>query len=229
MTQPDRNAISLDELSAILESYAGPSRPQRQSARRSRRPLRLAYAVAAIALLGVGAAYAAGFDPFSGISAANHPAGPNDRLPAFLVTDIDRFNSELDRMGKTGHLLIDSTRFVSELPSGMRFYTISTELGQLCLANVYPPGSSDANGGIACGDSLGESNPITRESQRPNEDVPQTSFGLAMDGVTAISFMAGGIETTVPVKENVWAHEGQADLTSVTVHWEDGRTQTVSG
>jgi hypothetical protein len=48
-----------------------------------------------------------------------------------------------------------------------------------------------------------------------------------MDGVTAVSFTAGGAETTLPVTDNVWAYEGQADLTSVTVHWENGSTQTL--
>ncbi|HET8820315.1 MAG TPA: hypothetical protein VFM57_02130 [Thermoleophilaceae bacterium] len=173
-----------------------------------------------------GAAYAAGFNPFAGISAADHPATSNDSLPAFLSADIAEFNSTYEQMGH-GHLLPDSARFVSQLPSGMRFYTIATSAGGLCLANVYPPGSSNAKGGLACGDSLSHSQPITIEGQRPNPDVPPISFGLAMDGVTAISFMAGGVETTVPVKDNVWAYEGQANLDSATVHWADGSTQTL--
>jgi hypothetical protein len=49
-----------------------------------------------------------------------------------------------------------------------------------------------------------------------------------MDGVTAVSFTAGGAETTVPVTDNHWAYEGQADLTSVTVHWETAARRRLS-
>jgi len=41
------------------------------------------------------------------------------------------------------------------------------------------------------------------------------------------SFTAGGAEATVPVTNNVWAHEGQANLTSITVHWQNGTTHTL--
>lgn len=147
-----------------------------------------------------------------------------DRGPAQM--GIAQFNSVYERMGH-GHLLPDSTRLVRQLPSGMRFYTIATSAGGLCLANVYPPGGSNAKGGWECGDSLSQSRPITIGSQRPNRSVPPISFGLAIDGVTAVSFTAGGAETTVPVKGNVWAYEGQANLRSVTVHWADGSAKTL--
>jgi hypothetical protein len=106
----------------------------------------------------------------------------------------------------------------------MRFYTIATSAGGLCLAKVDPPG---AQGGLGCGDSLNQSRPITIASEQVNHSTPRVSFGLALDGVTAVSFTAGGAETTVPVKDNVWAYEGQANLRSITVHWENGSTQTL--
>jgi hypothetical protein len=226
MQRQDAAAISFDELATALESYAGPPRPRRRPVQRRWRPWRIAWAAAVLVLVLAGAAYAAGFNPFAGISAADHPATSNDSLPAFLTADIAQFNSIYEQMGH-GHLLPDSARFVRQLPSGMRFYTIATSAGGLCLANVYPPGSSNAKGGYGCGDSLSQSQPITIGSEQPNPATPPISYGLAMDGVTAVSFMAEGVETTVLVKDNVWAYEGQANLQSVIVHWADDSTQTL--
>jgi hypothetical protein len=215
--------FSLAELANTLEFYAGPARPRRVPVQRRWRPWRIAWVAAALVLVFVGAAYAAGFNPFAGISAANHPATPSDALPAFLTDHIAEFSSSMEHMGH-GHLQPDTARFITELPSGMRFYTIATSAGGLCLANVDPPGSN-AKGGLGCGESLDQSRPITIGSERANAATPPVSYGLAMDGVTAVSFRAGGAETTVPVTHNVWAYEGQTDLTSVTVHWKDGNTQ----
>lgn len=222
-TQPAAS-ISLDELANSLESYAGPAQPRIVPVRERRRPWRIAWAAAAVALVCVGAAYAAGFNPFVGISAANHPATSSDTLPASLTAHIAEFSSNMERLGH-GHLLTDTARFITRLPSGMRFYTIATSAGGLCLATVRSRGGN----GLECGDSLSKSRPITIESERTNRATPLVSYGLALDGVTAVSFIAGGTETTVPVKDNVWAYEGQANLRSVSVHWKDGSTQTLIG
>lgn len=225
MQTQDASTISLDELANTLKSYAGPARPRRRPAQRRWRPWRIAWVAAALVLVFIGAAYATGFNPFVGISAANHPATSTDTLPAFLTDHMAEFSSGMERYGH-GRLLSDTARFITELPSGMRFYTIATSVGGLCLANVDPPGSN-AKGGFACGDSLSQSRPITIGSERANPATPWVSYGLAIDGVTAVSFTAGGAETTVPVTDNVWAYEGPADLTSITVHWENGSTQTL--
>lgn len=225
MQTQNASTISLDELANTLESYAGPARPRRLRAQRRWRPWRIAWVAAALVLVFVGAAYAAGFNPFAGISAANHRATSTDTLPAFLTGHMAEFSSAMKQMGH-GQLLPDTARFITELPSGMRFYTIATSAGGLCLANVDPPGGN-AKGGFGCGDSLSPSRPITIGSEQANRATPPVSYGLAMDGVTAVSFTAGGAETTVAVTDNVWAYEGQADLTSVTVHWKNGSTQTL--
>jgi hypothetical protein len=219
-------AISLDELANNLESYAGPPRPRRLPAQRRWRPWHIAWVAVALVLGFVGAAYAAGFNPFAGISAANHPATTSDTLPAFLTSHIAEFGSNMERMGH-GHLLPDTARFITELPSGMRFYTIATSSGGLCLATVDHPGSIAKGGGVECGDSLSRSRPITIASEQVNHSTPRVSYGLALDGVTAVSFTAGGAETTVAVKDNVWTFEGQANLRAITVHWENGSTQTL--
>ena len=223
MQTHNASTISLDELANTLESYAGPAQPRRLPARRRRRPWRFAWAAAALALVLVGVAYAAGFNPFAGISAANHPATSNDTLPASLTAHIAEFSSGMERYGH-GRLLPDTARFITQVPSGMRFYTIATSAGGLCLATVRSSGGN----GLECGDSLSKSRPITIASERTNRATPPVSYGLAMDGVTTVSFKAHGRQTTVPVKNNVWAYEGQnGALRSVTVHWENGSTQTL--
>jgi hypothetical protein len=225
MQTQNASTISLDELANTLEFYAGPARLRRRPAQRRWRPWRIAWVTAALVLAFVGAAYAAGFNPFAGISAANHPATRSDALPASLTAHIAEFSSAMEKMGH-GHLQPDTARLITELPSGMRFYTIATSAGGLCLANVDPP-SSNAQGGLGCGDSLNQHRPITIGSEHATPATPPVSYGLAVDGVTAVSFAAGGADTTVPVKDNVWAYEGQADLASVTVHWQNGSTQTL--
>ena len=223
MTTQNVPEISLDELASTLESYAGPAQPRRRPVRRRSRPWRFAWAAAALVLVFVGAAYAAGFNPFAGISAADHPATSNDTLPASLTAHIAEFSSGMERYGH-GRLLPDTARFITQVPSGMRFYTIATSAGGLCLATVRSSGGN----GLECGDSLSQSRPITIASERTNRATPPVSYGLALDGVTAVSFKAHGHQTTVPVKNNVWAYEGQnGALRSVTVHWENGNTQTL--
>jgi hypothetical protein len=215
--------IALDELANTLEFYAGPAQPRRLPLRRRWwRPWRLAWTAAALVLVLVGAAYAAGFNPFAGISAAEHPATSNDKLPASVTAHIAEFSSGMEKMGH-GRLLVKSARFITQVPSGMRFYTIAATGGGLCLATVRPAGGS----GLECGDSLSKTRPVTLGSERLSRATPPVSYGLALDGVTAISFMAGGTKTTVPVKDNVWTYEGQANLRSVTVHWRNGSTQTL--
>jgi hypothetical protein len=46
---------------------------------------------------------------------------------------------------------------------------------------------------------LTQADPITASSFQPNEGTPPISWGFAIDGVTAVSFMADGQEVTVPV------------------------------
>jgi hypothetical protein len=223
MTTQNVLEISLDELAITLESYAGPAQPRRLPVRRRQRPWRFAWAAAALVLVFVGAAYAAGFNPFAGIAAADHPATSNDTLPASLTAHIAEFSSGMERYGH-GRLLPATARFITQVPSGMRFYTIATSAGGLCLATVR----SSSGNGLECGDSLSKSRPITLGSEQVNQATPPVSYGLAMDGVTAVSFKAHGHQTTVPVKNNVWAYEGQnGAFRSITVHWENGSTQTL--
>jgi hypothetical protein len=195
-------------------------------ARRRWRPVLVAAAVAA-ALVGVGVAIAAGFGAFNGISAAQHPQTPADRLDPNLLALINAANSI---RGAAGQLLPDSARLVRQLPGGARIYAVATKDGELC---VLAAGLRNNNGkfdaaGMGCGSPLTQSQPSTAATFARNESSPAISWGIALDSVTAVSFMAGRHEVTVPVTNNVWAYEGAAPTHgTLTAHFKDGSTETI--
>lgn len=177
-----------------------------------RRPVLLA-AVVAAALVVTGVAIAARIGAFDGIGSAQHPQRPADI--------IDR-QTKIFLQHLAPALLFDTSRVVGKLPSGRRVWVISNARGDLC---VVVERAVDA-----CGPSLSDAQPTTISTwggNRPGQ--PTVSFGVARDGVTAISFMAQGREVTVRVKHNVWAYEGDSAVqASATVHYADGRTATLT-
>lgn len=178
----------------------------------------LAAAVVTMALAGAGVAIAAGLGAFNGISAADHPQTGADILDPQTAARLQQ-NCSGDR--STGfympncHLVLDSARRIGKLPSGRSLYVIADTRGDLCV--VFPEG-------MTCGTDLSPSRPITSTS------VGQLSFGVALDGVTAVSFQRAGREVTVPVKDNVWVYEGVSlpEAGALTAHFEDGTTVTLS-
>lgn len=195
-------------------------------ARRRWRPV-LATAVAVAALVGVGVAIAAGFGAFNGISAAQHPQTAADRIDPKLLAEINAANHG---RSAAGQLLPNSARLVKQLSDGVRIYAVATNDGQLCaLAEGLPNnnGTNDA-AGMGCGSPLTQNQPTTAVSFKANDETPTISWGIALDSVAAVSFMAGGREVTVPVNSNVWAYEGAAPtLGSLTAHFKDGSTETI--
>ena len=196
-------------------------------------------AFAALLLAGTGVAIADGINPFAGIGAANHSQSAQDVLDPASLTLVERFNSTAARQAShTGvaamTVLPDTARLVGQLPSGRQFYVLGTTTSQLCILTAPPPrNSSDKTASIGCGDPLDQNKPTTIESQdevvNGPDATPPLTFGVARDDVAAVSFVAGGTEQTVPVKNNVWAFEGQnSALESLTVHYSDGSEQTLS-
>jgi hypothetical protein len=186
---------------------------------RSSKPV-LGAAIAVAALAAASIAVAAGFGAFSGISAAQHPPSAADKLDpsaAALVAGDPRMEA-------------DSARFVTQLPDGVRIYAVATATGGLCaLAERLPnnDGTNDA-AALGCGLPLTQAQPTTVGSFQANESTPPISYGVALDNVAAVSFMAGGQEVTAPVENNVWAYEGEnSAINSLTVHFKDGSTTTI--
>ena len=186
------------------------------------RPVLVAAVVVAV-LAGVGVAIAAGFGAFDGISAAQHAPTAGDKLDPAVAASIAANDNPLG-------LEADSARFVTQLADGVRIYAVATKTGELCALAERLQNNNGKNDAAAmgCGSPLTQSQPATAASFQANEATPPISYGIALDSVTAVSFMAGGQEVTVPVKNNVWAYEGDnSAIGSLTVHFHDGSTETI--
>jgi hypothetical protein len=190
--------------------------------RRRWRPVLVA-AVVVAAVAGVGVAIAASFGAFNGISAAQHPPTAADKLDPAVAASIAANGNPLG-------LEANSARFVTQLADGVRIYAIATKTGELCALAERLPNNNGKNDAAAmgCGSPLTQGKPTSAASFQRNEATPPISYGIALDSVTAVSFMAGGQEVTVPVKNNVWAYEGNnSAIDSLTVHFNDGSTETI--
>ena len=194
-------------------------------AHRRWRPVLVAALVVA-GIVGVGVAIAAGFGAFNGISAAQHQQTPADRIDPKLLAEINAANQF---RGGPGRLLPDSTRLVKQLPDA-RIYVVATTNGQLCVLAerlLNNNGKSDA-AGMGCGSPLTQSQPSTAATFARNQTSPAISWGVTIDAVTAVSFMADGHEVTEPVTNNVWAYEGAPPTHgTITAHFKDGSTEPI--
>jgi hypothetical protein len=207
----------------LLAPLAAVAPVRRTSRRRNRRMIGAALVAAALTV--GGAAIAGGVNPFAGIGAADHPQTGADVLDPATAATIERVNARRDGHFPGGLLLPESARLVGELTSGNRFYVISTTTNELCVMIQQQTGGDSA---IGCSAPLSQTQPTTVTTIQRNEETPPLSFGVARDDVTSVSFMAKGSEQTVPVKNNVWAYEGSSSaLSSLTVHYADGVTQTI--
>lgn len=196
------------------------------SPRRRWRPVLVA-AVAVAALVGVGVAIAANFGAFNGISATQHPQSPADRIDPKLFALINSANSA---RGAARRLLPDSARLVRQLHDGVRIYAVATEDGELCVLAAGLPNNTgkDDAAAMGCGFPLTQSLPSTASTFARSESAPSISWGIALDNVAAVSFMAGGTEVTVPVVNNVWVYEGQPPTHgSLIAHFKDGSTKMI--
>jgi hypothetical protein len=191
-----------------------------RSERWSWRPVLVA-AIALAALVGIGVAIAAGFGAFNGISAAQRPQTPADRIDPALLAEI---NMTRKSVGPGAELLADSSRLIRRLPGGARIYTAATKDGELCVLGL---GLDRGAGAMGCGPPLPtQSQPITLSSFA-NRGTP-INWGLALDHITAVTFQLGGREMTVPVKNNAWAYEGPSPRVaqSIVIHYDDGSTKS---
>jgi hypothetical protein len=202
---------------------------RRAGFRRGHRPWRpvLVAALVVAGIVGVGVAIAAGFGAFNGISAAQRPQTPADRIDPKLLAAINVWGNLV--RGGPGRLLPDSVRLVKLLPDA-RIYVVATANGQLCVVAerlLNNNGKSNA-AGMGCGSPLTESQPSTAATFARNQSSPAISWGVTIDAVTAVSFMANGHEVTEPVNKNVWAYEGAPPTHgTITAHFKDGTTEPI--
>jgi hypothetical protein len=212
MTTTSADTLSLEELSATLAAYAGPphARTRPRGARSPWMSRRLALALALVLLIFAGCSYAFNFNPFRGISAANHPATRADKLPPVMAKLVANWNKYV-RRSSPRYVLPETARFVRRLPNGMLFYAFATRSGSPCLAYAHPPKSYSLNvdsGEWDCEPSLSPTRPVTMNGTFVILDGHPgrwLGYGLVRDGITAIEFSR---RLTVPVKDNVWVYLG---------------------
>jgi hypothetical protein len=191
---------------------------------RRRRPL-----LVAVALLGfmalAAAAIAVGLGAFNGIGAAQHPQTSADVIdPATAAYLKDHLAG----------IRLDTARHIGQLPDGQNIYVVTGTQNDLCTV-VGPP-----NAFVQCGDPLSNSHPATITGDYAVNNDPSIRwviFGLALDGVTSVSFQPtqadgggpAGPEVTVPVNDNLWIYKSndasEVDvLQPFTAHFADGTT-----
>lgn len=218
---------------------------------RPQRPRRtLLVAVALLATVAVAtAAVAAGLGAFNGIGAANHSQTGADVIDPATATYLDGKYCSGSINPKTGAvpkregcrgvgvigLQLDSARHLGQLPDGQNLYLIPRhgDNDNLCTV-VGPPHPT-----IECNSVLSQSHPATIFAYLSVDDNNAAAnrwftFGVALDGVTSVSFQAGdppnGQEVTVPVNDNLWIYPGDVYLLQpVTAHFADGTTVVEPG
>jgi hypothetical protein len=195
--------------------------------RRRRRPI-IPAGIAAAALVGGSVAFATGGNPFAGIGTTSHRQQRQDVLSPAVVARLQSYNASAGRFSP-GTVLPATSRFLGQLTSGRRIYVVATSRGLLCIV-VLNHGKLELS---SYGNPLTQSEPVTigisdRVKNGPHATQP-LNYGIAKNGITAVSFRAHRREQTVPVKNNVWFYEGRSNaLRSITVHYADGRTRTIT-
>jgi hypothetical protein len=218
----------IDQLLAPLATIPPVSRRKRSPIRRSL----VVALVVTIAVIAGGAALAiaGGGNPFAGISGADHPATNADTLDPALRANLQRLNERQSGLvNSIGQLQLDNARLLADLPSGRRLYVIPTDNNQLCIIVATAPEADSRAMGMGCGNGVTQAQPTTEATMQTNASTPPLSFGVANDSVSSVSFTADGTEKTIPVTNNVWYYEGDSDiLRSLTVHFKDGTSQTLT-
>lgn len=236
MTDPIAHA--LDEFVPAFESARGDWKgvlyAATMAARAERRPQlgqwrrRLLVAVALLATAAVAtAAIAVALGAFNGISAAHHPLGKADVFDPATAAYVHEH---------LAGIRLNTTRHIGQLPDGQNIYVITGTENDLCTV-VGPP-----NAFAQCGDPLSDAHPATITGDYAANNDPSIRwivFGLALDGVTSVTFRPGqaddggptGSNVTVPVNDNLWTYEStQAQppyvLQPVIAHLGDGATVT---
>jgi hypothetical protein len=122
-------------------------------------------------------------------------------------------------------LLFDTARRIGQLPTGQNVYVIARSGRNDNLCVVVGPSHPEST----CAGTLSRKRPTTIlvDAQDPKHRIV---FGVALDGVTAVSWAADGRNITVPVENNLWSYTTgnwqalTAPMGSLTAHFADGTT-----
>ncbi len=169
----------------------------------------------------------AGLGPFNGISAAQRAKSSADVLPSGVLAQVKQMNTQSANPSSAGvepwRLLPDTARVLGKAPDGFTLYGLTDTRGDLCVFGA-------AGGG--CGPPLSKSHPITMGMANASPTTGGTFIvsGVAMDGVTSVSFTVWGKDVTVPVENNVYLFK-EPNTTAhgtrcVVAHFADGTRVT---
>ena len=194
------------ELLAIADALVETQRERRSpTGNRWRWRPALVTAVVVAALAGAGVAIAAGFGAFDGIGAAQHPQTGADVLDAKTLAMLQEACPSQIAEGSIYvplcHLDLESARLIGEIPAYGNVYVVTNTRGELC--------SVIGEHLASCGPPLSNSQPISFASfnDSPTTGGTYVATGIALDGVTSVSFTVNGEAVTAPVKNNVWVYE----------------------
>jgi len=195
-------------------------RPSLQNRRRRLRSA-LAAGVAVAALAGAGVAIASGLGAFNGLSDTQHPrtgAAVLDPHTAAMIKNGCGLEPNPNGSGSIEiHCILDSARLLGQVPGYGNVYVLGDTQGDLCIRFERGVGH--------CGAPLSRSDPVVTFGANETGSDP-VSFGIVMDGITAVSFQAGDQEVTVPVKDNVWYYAGASSaINDMTIHFANGSSQ----
>jgi hypothetical protein len=110
-------------------------------------------------------------------------------------------NAQNQKDGIPQRLLPDTARVLATTPEGAKVYGLTDTHGELCLIGAVG----------SCGPPLSNSQPIaiTGSNPSPTTGGTFTAEGVAIDGVTSVSFTVppgDGQEVTVPVNNDFWIY-----------------------
>jgi hypothetical protein len=164
------------------------------------------------------------FNPLSGIGAADHQSQSGDVLGPDAQAQLRADRSPSGGIDQIGARIPDSARFVGALPSGRRVYVMASVKGRLCVVL--------AGWAESCGNPLALSDPITFTTLFRLPGDPTYAYGVARDGVTAVSFSASDRRVTVPVHHNFFVYESEPGTSprgfgDVQVTFADGTVRSV--
>ena len=169
-----------------------------------RRPV-LVTAIVLVALALTGVAIADGIGAFNGIGAAQRAQDGADVLDSRVTGTCPSDNSG-PIYDPFCHLVPSSVRLIATLASGRKIYVVADTRGDLC---VVDEGRTITD---SCGPPLSRAHPVTGTfaNYSPTTGGEFVAGGVAMDGVTSVSFTPSpgdGTQVTVPVNDNVWLYE----------------------
>jgi hypothetical protein len=219
LTTHSEDLVSLEELRSVLSTYAGPGNPRELPARQRRRRWRpiLVAVVAVLAFAGTSAAIADGLGAFdggvyNGISSVHHPRTSEDVIDPATQAYMERKGCTQPDGSPCNPIvfgmLLDTSRRIAQLPSGESLYVFQTSWKGICFVSGPPPAGHE----FECSGPLSHAHPSTVWVYTEDSDDPSDwlAFGIAVDGVTSVSFEQNGHEVTAPVKGNVWTYRGDS-------------------